>query len=152
MLSSLILLIPKLRLRIQSFRLPFIALGSTWIPRLLCGGLRRSDRIFSGGGPTSGSSLSARSGGYLPSCLVVRFFQCRLGSHLKPFWGSEWTLNLSVFSAASVKVVGVTRPVRIHAFSLLLALFFLFSTIPMLLGQRFFSNHGMGGRRMLFLP
>ena len=29
---------------------------------------------------------------------------------------------------------------------------FLFSTIPPLLGQRFFSNHGMGGRRMLFLP
>ena len=43
------------------------------------------------------------------------------------FWGSEWTLNLSVFSAASVKVVGVNRPVRNHTFSPLLALFFSFS-------------------------
>ena len=33
-------------------------------------------------------------------------------------------MNLSVFSAVSVKVVGVTRPVRIHTFSPLLALFF----------------------------
>ena len=32
-------------------------------------------------------------------------------------------------SAASVKVVGVTRPVRNHTFSPLLAFFFLFSTI-----------------------
>ena len=31
-------------------------------------------------------------------------------------------------------------------------LIFLRSTISMLLGRSFFSNHGMGGRRMLFLP
>ena len=31
-------------------------------------------------------------------------------------------------------------------------LIFLFSTIPTLFGQRFFSNHGMGGRHMLFPP
>ena len=43
-----------------------------------------------------------------------------------PFGVSEWTLILSVFSAASVKLVGVARPVRIHTFSPLLSLFFSF--------------------------
>ena len=63
----------------------------------MCGGLRRSDRIFSGGRPTSGSNLSARSGGCLPSWVVVWLFTCRLGSRLNPFRGSEWPLNLSGF-------------------------------------------------------
>ena len=40
----------------------------------------------------------------------------------------------------------------VTTFSPFACLIFLFSTIPMLLGQRFFSNHGMGGRLMLFLP
>ena len=52
-------------------------------------------------------------------------------------------------SAASEKAAGVTRPVRILIRCYLI---FLRSTVPMLLGQRFFSNQGMGGRRMLFLP
>ena len=55
-------------------------------------------------------------------------------------------------SAVSVKVGGVPHPVRNHTFSPLLALFFSFSSISTFLGQRSFSNHGMGGRRMLFLP
>ena len=37
-------------------------------------------------------------------------------------------------------------------FSTVACLIFLFSTIPTLLQRRFFSNHEMGGRRMLFLP
>ena len=54
-------------------------------------------------------------------------------------------------SAVSVKVGGVPHPVRNHFFTVA-CLIFLFSSIPTLLGQRSFSNHGMGGRRMLFLP
>ena len=55
-------------------------------------------------------------------------------------------------SAATEKVAGVNRPVRNLPNSPLLTFFFIHSTIPKLLGQRFFSNHGMGGRCMLFLP
>ena len=42
---------------------PWVRLDSEALVRCL----RRSDRIFSSGGPTSGSSLSARSGGCLLS-------------------------------------------------------------------------------------
>ena len=78
--------------------------------------------------------------------------QMSVGLSSQPFSGFRVDPEHFRVSVASVKVVGVTRPVRNHTFSPLLALFFLFSTIPTLLGQRFFSNHGMGGRRMLFLP
>ena len=123
MLSFLTLLIPEVRLRMQSFRLLFIGLGSASIPRLLCGGLRRSDKVFSGGGSTSGSSLSARSGGCLTCGPTL---QMSVGLSSQPFSGFRVDPDPISVSAASVKVVGVTRPVRNHTFSPLLALFFSF--------------------------
>ena len=149
MLSFLTLLIPEVRM--QSFRLLSIGLGSAEIPRLLCGGLRRSDSIFSGGGPTSGSSLSARSGGGSPQLTCGPTLHMLVGLSSQPFSGFRVDPEPIGVSAASVKVAGVPRPVRNHTFSPLLALFFSFP-LSQHLGQRLFSNHGMGGRRMLFLP
>ena len=74
-----------------------------------------------------------------------------VGISSPPFSGFRVDPEQFRVSAASVKVVGVTRPVCNHTFSPCLP-YFSFSMIPTLLGQRFFSNHGMGGRRMLFLP
>ena len=54
-------------------------------------------------------------------------------------------------SVASVKVVGIIHLFTSTLFHRYLPSFSL-STIPTLLGQRFFSKHGKGGRRMLFLP
>ena len=51
----------------------------------------------------------------------------------------------------SDKYVKIYFDMKITFFTIA-CLIFLFSTIPMLLGQRFFSNLGMGGRRMFFLP
>ena len=71
---------------------------------------------------------------------------------VSPFSGFRVDPQPISVSAASVKVAGVNRPVCNHTFFTVACLIFLFSTIPTLFGQRFFSNHGMGGRRMLFLP
>ena len=78
--------------------------------------------------------------------MLANFF-----SRLIPILGSEWTLKLSVFQQlrrrwpVSIDLFATSLP---HSF----LPYFLRSTIPMLLGRRVFSNHGMGGRRMLFLP
>ena len=135
----------------RSFRLLFIGLGSAKIPRLLCGGLWRSDRIFSGGGPPSGSSLSARSGRDSPQLTCGPTLHMSVGLSSQPFSGFRVDPEPIGVSAASVKVGGVLDLFVTTLFTVA-CLIFLFSTIPTLLGQRFFSNHGMGGRRILFLP
>ena len=76
--------------------------------------------------------------------VLANSFSC-----LNPILGSGWTLKLSAFQQLRRR-----WPVLIDLFATSLTvayLIFLHSTIPVLLGQRFFSNHGMGGRRMLFL-
>ena len=100
----------------------------------------------------SGSSSSARSGGCLPSSTCGPTLPMSVGLSSQSFSGFRVDPEPVSVSAASVKVAGVNRPVRNHTFSPFACLIFLFSTIPTLLAQRFFSNHGMGGRRMLFLP
>ena len=48
-------------------------------------------------GPRAAQARQLARAGVSPARLVVRLFRCQLGSHLNPFRGSEWTLNLSVF-------------------------------------------------------
>ena len=102
-------------------------------------------------GPRAARARQLARVGVSPARFVVRLFRCRLGSRLNPFSGFRVNPDSVSVSAASVKVAGVSRPVRNHTFHHCLP-YFSFSTIPTLLGQRFFSNLGMGGRRMLFLP
>ena len=82
--------------------------------------------IFSGGGPTSGSSSSARSGGCLPSSSCGPTLLMSVGLSSQSFSGFQVDPEPVSVSAASVKVAGVNRPVRNHTFSPLLALFFSF--------------------------
>ena len=82
--------------------------------------------IFSGGGATIGSSLSARSGGCLPSSTCGPTLPMLVGVSSQFFSGFRVVPEPISFSAASVMVAGVNRPVRSHTFSPLLALFFSF--------------------------
>ena len=82
--------------------------------------------FFSGGGPTSGSSLSAHSGGCLPSSTCGPTLPMSIGLSSQSFSGFRVDPEPISVSAASVKVAGVNRSVRNHTFSPLLALFFSF--------------------------
>ena len=88
--------------------------------------IRRSDRIFSGGGPTSGSSLSARSGGCLPSSTCGPTLPMSVGLSSQSFSGFRVDPEPISVLAASVKVAGVNRPVHNHAFHRCLPYFSLF--------------------------
>ena len=116
----------EVRLRMRSFRLLFIGLGSAWIPRLLCGGLRRSNRIFSGGGATSGSSLSARSGGCLPSSTCGPTLPMSVGLSSQPFSGFRVDPEPISVSAASVKAAVSINLFAITLFHCCLPYFSLF--------------------------
>ena len=78
------------------------------------------------GGATSGSSLSARSGGCLPSLTCGPTLPMSVGLSSQFFSGFRVVPEPISVSAASVTVAVVNRPVRNHTFSLLLALFFSF--------------------------
>ena len=77
-------------------------------------------------GPRVARACQLARAGVSPVRLVVRLFRCRLSSRLNPFRGFRVDPEPISVSAASVKVACVNRPVRNHAFSPLLALFFSF--------------------------
>ena len=79
---------------------------------------------FSGGGPTSGSSLSARSVGCLPCSTCSPTLPMSVGLSSQSFLEFRGNPEPISVSAASMKVACVNRPVRNHTFSPLLALFF----------------------------
>ena len=81
---------------------------------------------LSGGGPTSGSSLSARPGGGSLQLTCGPTLHMSVGLSSQPFSGFRVAPEPFRISAASVKVGCVTLPVRYHAFSPLLSLFFSF--------------------------
>ena len=118
MLSFLTLFILEVQLRMRSFRLLFIGLGSAWVPRLLCGGLRRSDRAH------ERLELVDSLGRVSPQLTCGPTLQMSVGLSSQTFSGFRVDPEPISVSAASVKVVGVTRPVRNHTFSPLLAVFF----------------------------
>ena len=106
-----------------------VALHRSWVrldSEALVRGLRRSNRILSGGGPTSGLSLLARSGGGSPQLTCGPTLHMSVGLLSQPFSGFRVDPEPIGVSAVLVKVGGVPRPVRNHTFSPLLALFFSF--------------------------
>ena len=106
-----------------------VALHRSWVrldSEALVRWLRRSNRILSGGGPTSGSSLLALSGGGSPQLTCGPTLHMSVGLSSQPFSGFRVDPEPIGVSADPVKVGGVPRPVRNHTFSPLLALFFSF--------------------------
>ena len=100
-------------------------------------------------GPRAARARQLARAGVSPARLVVRLFGWALVSIL--FWvpSGPWTCQcFGSFGEGGRCQSTCSQP---HYFTVA-CLIFLFSTIPMLLGQRLFSNHGMGGRRMLFIP
>ena len=125
MLSFLTLLFPEVGLRMRSFP---VALHRPWVRFDSAALVQWSSairQVLSGGGPTSGSSLSAARAVVSPvDWWSDLHMSVGLSSH--PLSGFRVEPEPISISAASVKVVGVTRPVRTHTFSPLLALFFSF--------------------------
>ena len=127
-----------------------MGLGSALIPRLLCGGLQRSNRFFLVVGPRAARACQPL-GRLSPHWTCGLTFICRLESRLNPCWGSSGTGTYQYFSSFGEGGRCHSTCYYPHFFTIA-CLIFLFSTIPTLLGQRFFSNHGRAVWSMLFLP